>query len=92
MKCPQCGPGNPEVHQFCGGCGTSLSAHTGIGTKAVQDNSIRYHGLDALKGMAILFGIVLHAALPYMPNVEAFWPADESSSNVINAIFHFIHI
>jgi len=58
----------------------------------VISSSFRYHGLDALKGMAILFGIVLHAALPYMPNVEAFWPADESSSNVINAIFHFIHI
>ena len=92
MNCPRCGYGNPEVHQFCGGCGTSLSAHTGIGVEAVQDNSIRYHGLDALRGMAMLLGIVLHAALPYMPNVEAFWPADESSSHVINTIFQFIHI
>ena len=40
----------------------------------------------------MLLGIVLHAALPYMPNVEAFWPADESSSHVINTIFQFIHI
>ena len=92
MNCPRCGYDNPEVHQFCGGCGTSLSAHTGIGVEAVQDNSIRYHGLDALRGMAMLLGIVLHAALPYIPNVEAFWPADESSSHVINTIFQFIHI
>ena len=92
MKCSQCGHSNPEVHQFCGGCGTSLSVHTGIGVEAVQDNSIRYHGLDALRGMAMLLGIVLHAALPYIPNVEAFWPADESSSHVINTIFQFIHI
>ena len=40
----------------------------------------------------MLLGIVLHAALPYIPNVEAFWPADESSSHVINTIFQFIHI
>ena len=92
MKCPACGTDNPADAQFCVRCGTSLSAHTGIGTKAVQDNSIRYHGLDALRGMAMLLGIVLHAALPYMPNVEAFWPADESSSHVINTIFQFIHI
>ena len=92
MKCPACGNDNPADAQFCVRCGTSLSAHTGIGTKAVQDNSIRYHGLDALRGMAMLLGIVLHAALPYMPNVEAFWPADESSSHVINTIFQFIHI
>ena len=92
MKCPACGNDNPADAQFCVRCGTSLSAHTGIGTKPVQDNSIRYHGLDALRGMAMLLGIVLHAALPYMPNVEAFWPADESSSHVINTIFQFIHI
>ena len=92
MKCPTCRNDNPADAQFCVRCGTSLSAHTGIGTKAVQDNSIRYHGLDALRGMAMLLGIVLHAALPYIPNVEAFWPADESSSHVINTIFQFIHI
>ena len=92
MNCPACGHDNPEVAQFCGGCGASPSAHTGIGVEAVQDNSIRYHGLDALRGMAMLLGIVLHAALPYIPNVEAFWPADESSSHVINTIFQFIHI
>jgi glucan biosynthesis protein C len=73
-------------------CGQSLIAPTGIGVEAVPDNSIRYHGLDALRGMAMLLGIVLHAALPYMPNVEAYWPTDESSSHVISTIFQFIHI
>jgi glucan biosynthesis protein C len=92
MKCLTCGHDNPGVHQFCGGCGTPLTASTGIGAAAVQDNSIRYHGLDALRGMAMLLGIVLHAALPYIPNMEAFWPTDESSSHVVNTIFHFIHI
>ena len=92
MKCPQCNHDNPEVHQFCERCGTYLSAPTGIGVEAVQGNSTRYHGLDALRGLAMLLGIVLHAALPYMPNIEGFWPADESSSRVIDAFFQFIHI
>jgi len=92
MNCPRCRCDNPEIHQFCGGCGTSLSVHTGIGVEAVKYNSIRYHGLDALRGITMLLGIVLHAALPYIPNLEAFWPADESSSHVINTIYQFIHI
>ncbi|SVE32043.1 uncharacterized protein METZ01_LOCUS484897, partial [marine metagenome] len=62
MNCSACGNDNPDVHQFCVGCGTSLSAPTDI--EAVQEHSTRYHGLDALRGMAMLLGIVLHAALP----------------------------
>jgi len=58
----------------------------------IKDNSIRYHGIDALRGIAMLLGIVLHAAIPYMPNIEEFWPTDENSSHIINTIFHFIHI
>ena len=90
MNCPACGNDNPDVHQFCVGCGTSLSTPTDV--EAVQDHLTRYHGLDALRGMAMLLGIVLHAALPYIPNVEAFWPADENSSRVIDIIFQFIHV
>ena len=52
----------------------------------------RYHGLDALRGIAMLLGIVIHSAMPYIPNVEEFWPADASSSELINTIFQFIHI
>ena len=36
MKCPQCGHDNPEVAQFCGGCGVSLSASTPIGVGAAS--------------------------------------------------------
>jgi hypothetical protein len=92
MKCPRCGHDNLQARELCGGCGTALSPFIGLRVEAAQDHSIRYHGLDALRGMAMLLGIILHAALPYMPNVEAFWPADENSSHAINVIFHFIHI
>jgi glucan biosynthesis protein C len=40
----------------------------------------------------MLLGIVLHAALPYMPNIEVWWPADENSSLGILTVFEFIHI
>ena len=36
----------------------------------------RFHGLDALRGIAMLLGIVLHAALPYIPDIDPIWPED----------------
>ena len=92
MKCPSCGKDNPVDFQFCIECGASLNALTDSNVGTVKDHSIRYHGLDALRAMAMLLGIVLHAALPYIPNIQEFWPADKSSSHVINTVFQFIHI
>ena len=92
MNCPACGNENRENSRFCRRCGAFLSSFTESDVGVIPTNSLRYHGLDALRGMAMLLGIVLHAALPYMPNTEAFWPVDESSSQVISAIFQFIHI
>ena len=69
-----------------------MKTSTASNVSGLPLDTVRYHGLDALRGMAMLLGIVLHAALPYIPNVEAFWPVDESSSPLINTIFQFIHI
>jgi glucan biosynthesis protein C len=52
----------------------------------------RYHGLDALRGFAMLLGIVLHGALPYMGLPNEVWPSDKGSSPITNIIFEFIHI
>ena len=67
----------------------------------------RYHGLDTLRGFAMLLGIVLHAALPYV-HVNQFvlpgqaqnlllaflpaWPFDDEWSPVIAVIFQCIHV
>ena len=56
----------------------------------LQTDVIRYHGLDALRALAMAMGIVLHAALPYF-FTDGFWPADDHSKP-IKAIFEFIHI
>ena len=69
-----------------------MKTSTNSNVSGLPLDTVRYHGLDALRGMAMLLGIVLHAALPYIPNVEAFWPVDESSSPLIATIFLFIHI
>ena len=53
----------------------------------------RFHGLDALRGFAMLLGIVLHAALPYMGFGESMiWPSDNDDSRLIVIIFQFIHL
>lgn len=53
----------------------------------------RYHGLDALRGIAMLLGIVLHAAIPYYPDLPRdSWPTDRNSSEIIRLIMDFIHM
>ena len=53
----------------------------------------RFHGLDALRGFAMLLGIVLHSALPYMGFGESMiWPSDNDDSRLIAIIFQFIHL
>jgi glucan biosynthesis protein C len=44
----------------------------------------RYHSLDALRGMAMLLGIVLHAAMSFipMPAPALIWPAADQSTSV----------
>ena len=59
----------------------------------MENQHRRYHGLDALRGIAMLLGIVLHAALPFMVGMPiSIWPTDKHSSESINVIFEFIHI
>ena len=55
----------------------------------------RYHGLDGLRGFAMLLGIALHATLPYfsrLAGLEAFWPADDDQSVLLFLVFDCIHI
>ena len=56
--------------------------------------AIRYHGLDALRGFAMMLGIVLHAALSYFlaeSGYGVFWPQDNEQSALSQYIFDFIH-
>ncbi len=53
----------------------------------------RLHAMDALRAIAMLLGIALHAMMAYMVGVWDFWPAaDVSSSPLFDAAFWTIHL
>ena len=51
----------------------------------------RYYALDALRGIMMMLGILLHAAMFYLAAPP--WPApmDPSTSLAFDALVHFIH-
>jgi peptidoglycan/LPS O-acetylase OafA/YrhL len=51
----------------------------------------RLHGLDALRGGALLLGVVLHASLSYLPVPIWLFP-DEQTSPVAAGLFFAIHL
>jgi peptidoglycan/LPS O-acetylase OafA/YrhL len=53
----------------------------------------RLHALDAVRAFALISGIVLHAAMSFMPGLAAFgFPADSSQSPVLQDVFYGIHV
>ncbi len=53
--------------------------------------SERLHGLDALRGTALLLGVVLHASMSYFP-VTIWIVPDTDNSPVAGAVFFAIHL
>jgi len=53
--------------------------------------SERLHGLDALRGTALLLGVVLHASMSYFP-VPIWIVPDTDNSPVAGAVFFAIHL
>lgn len=52
----------------------------------------RLHGLDALRGFALLLGIALHASMSYLPGAETFWiVADGERSRTLGGFFFWVH-
>lgn len=53
----------------------------------------RLHALDTVRAFALLAGIVLHAAMSFMPGLAAFgFPADSSQSPALQTVFYVIHV
>ena len=51
----------------------------------------RFHGLDALRAVAMSLGILLHATLPYF-DTSGVWPSQGTNSTILWGLFEFIHI
>lgn len=57
-------------------------------------NSVRLDGLDALRAIAMLLGIALHAAVAYMPTrmPNLLWPLfDEQQSSLCSFLYWWVH-
>ena len=53
----------------------------------------RVHSMDNLRALAMLAGVVFHAALAYSPLMHPIWPAaDSGNSVVIDAVAWFLHL
>ncbi len=58
-----------------------------------MDKQERYHGLDFVRAMAMLLGLVLHVCIFFMPVERYFWGSGEYSGDTINRwLLTFIHL
>jgi len=51
----------------------------------------RLHGMDALRGIAMWLGVVLHSIIVYQVNPRAGWPVDEGSSKFFDFLYNYLH-
>lgn len=60
---------------------------------AVTSAPVRLHALDALRGIALLLGIVLHAALSFVPVSPRFWFIQDTHPSLLLGLLSFaIHV
>ena len=53
----------------------------------------RIHAMDSLRALAMLAGVVFHAALAYSPLMHMIWPpADAGRSTVVDVVAWFLHM
>lgn len=65
---------------------------TGGQESPVAVGETRYHSLDALRGFALLLGVVFHAAESFEPGVARYWAIEDSSTSEFLALFrHACH-
>jgi len=58
---------------------------------SIETQAERLHGLDALRGGALMLGLVLHAAMAYIP--QPIWIAtDQSAAPGAGVVFFVIHL
>jgi glucan biosynthesis protein C len=57
----------------------------------VSPTAERMHGLDALRGFALLAGVALHATMSYLPGAQYWWFVTDTASIALSGLFFWIH-
>jgi glucans biosynthesis protein C len=52
----------------------------------------RLHGLDAVRGIALLLGVVFHATLSFLPGMQIWVTVDSSRSEILSVLFYVLHM
>src|SRR5262245_31682611 len=58
--------------------------------RTLMHPSNRLHALDAVRAVALLLGVVLHATQPYVAGLP--WMTPEAPQDVLAAVFYTIHM
>lgn len=58
----------------------------------LNDTGARQHGLDAVRALALLLGVVLHAGMSFLPGPQIWVVADASRSTLLSVAFFVIHV
>lgn len=59
----------------------------------VHSKPDRLHGLDAVRGIALMLGVVVHASMSWIPGAQYFWVAhDTNASAMAGFVFYVPHM
>lgn len=61
-------------------------------TTDATTGSERLHGLDAVRGYALLLGVVFHATMSFLPGPQVWMVADSERSLALSAVFFTSHM
>ena len=50
----------------------------------------RLHGLDAVRGIALLLGLVVHASMSWLPGAQHFWVTHDASPNALAGLLFYV--
>lgn len=50
----------------------------------------RLHGLDAVRGIALLLGVVVHASMSWLPGARGFWIVHDTSSSALAGLAFYV--
>ena len=50
----------------------------------------RLHGLDAVRGIALLLGLVVHASMAWIPGAQYFWVVSDASPSALAGLLFYV--